>query len=390
MKKILIVLSIFLLIVPAFIFAGGDSESDMTVEQWEEWAGLGSFTPAEDDWDAILAAAKEEGEVTIYANTSRVFDFARTFYNKYGIKVIANDMSQGSLYEKLGREIDAGIKNADVVLVSDSPTMYHDFFDTGRVYRYVPVEIFPLLNDLAKNEPLGIQRFGGKAIAYNSQTYPDGPPIDTWWDLTRPEWHGKIITKDPMLGGSEINFFASFIKYADVMEALYEKEFGEPITLNGTENAGYEFLLRLMNNGLILMSSGTPVAGAVGAPNQENPPLGIIGPSKLRLKEDEELYFEILWDVAPVASYLSKQTISIPVFSQHPNAAKLLIKWLYGDEKGMDGYKPFWDLGTWSPRTDVPQPGDQKELDEMSLWVEDSDWLYANVVRFRDFWIEHM
>lgn len=389
MKKLL-ALFLCLLSASLFLYAEGQSEEKMTVAQWEEWAGLGDFTPAEDDWDAIIAAAKEEGEVTIYANTSRVFDFARTFYNEYGIKVIANDMSQGSIFEKLGREVDAGIKNADVVLVSDSPTMYYDFLDTGKVYKYVPVEILPLLNQWAKDEPLGIQRFGGKAIAYNSQTYPDGPPVDTWWDLTRPEWEGKVITKDPMLGGSEINFFASFIKNADIMAELYEKEFGEPITLNGTENAGYEFLLRLMDNGLILMSSGTPVAGAVGSPNQENPPLGIIGPSKLRLMEDEELYLAMLWDVEPVASYLSKQTISIPVFSEHPNAAKLLIRWVYGDEKGMQGYKPFWDLGTWSPRVDVPQPGDQDELADMNLWVEDSEWLYANVVRFRDFWIQNM
>lgn len=389
MKKLLL-LCVVLLAPTLFLSAEGQSEGEMTVAQWEEWAGLGDFTPEEDDWDAIIAAAKEEGEVTIYANTSRVFDFARTFYNEYGIKVITNDMSQGSLFEKLGREVDAGINNADVVLVSDSPTMYNEFLDTGKVYRYIPSKIIPLLNEWAKDEPLGIQRFGGKAIAYNSQTYPDGPPVDTWWDLTRPEWKGKVITKDPMLGGSEINFFASFIKYADEMEALYEKEFGEPITLNGTENAGYEFLLRLMDNGLILMSSGTPVAGAVGAPNQEAPPLGIIGPSKLRLMEDEELYLAMLWDVEPVASYLSKQTISIPLFSEHPNAAKLLIKWLYGDENGMEGYKPFFDLGTWSARSDVPQPFDQKELKDMSLWVEDAPWLYTNIVRFRDFWIQNM
>jgi len=381
---------LILLMISPLVFANGDQEGDMTVEQWEQWALLGPHTPAADDWDAITAAAKEEGEVTVYANTSRIFDFARTFYNEYDIKVIANDMSQGSLFEKLSREIEAGIHNCDVVLVSDSPTVYHEFLDMGKVYRYVPAEVEPLLNDWAKDEPLGIQRFGGKAIAYNTQTYPDAPPIDSWWDLTRPEWEGKVITKDPMLGGSEINFFASFAMYADEMAALYEKEFGEPIVLNETDNAGYEFLKRLMDNGLILMSSGTPVAEAVGSPGQASPPLGIVSPSKMRLMEEEELYLDILWDVKPVASYLSKQTISVPVYSSHPNAAKLMIRWLYGDEKGGKGYAPFFDLGTWSPRKDVPQPFDQKELSELNIWVENSDWLYQNVVKFRDFWIQNM
>ena len=390
MKKALLFLMILLFAIPGLIVAEGSQEEEMTVEEWEQWAGLGDYTPAEDDWDAIIAAAKEEGEVTIYANTSRVFDFARTFYKEYGIKVITNDMAQGSLYEKLGREIDAGIRNCDVVMVSDTPTLYFDFLFPGKIYRYVPKEIEPLLNKYAKDEPLGIQRFGGKAVAYNTQAYPDGPPIDSWWDLTRPEWKGKVITKDPMLGGSEINFFASFIKYASDMERLYEEEFGEPITLNGTENAGYEFLKRLMDNDLILMSSGTPVAMAVGAPRQTDPPLGIIGPSKLRLQEDSELYIDIWWNMKPVASYLSQQAVAIPVFSEHPNAAKLLIRWLYGDENGGQGYAPFFDLGTWSPRVDVPQPFDQLNLDQISFWLEEPEWLYQNVVKFRDFWIQHM
>ncbi|RKX72526.1 MAG: ABC transporter substrate-binding protein, partial [Spirochaetes bacterium] len=107
MKKVLIIVGMALVLLTSEVFAEGSKESSMTVEQWEEWAQLGSFTPDEEDWDAIIEAAKEEGEVTIYANTSRVFDFARTFYNKYDIKVIANDMSQGSLFEKLSREIDA-------------------------------------------------------------------------------------------------------------------------------------------------------------------------------------------------------------------------------------------------------------------------------------------
>ena len=387
-KSYIVLLILVLFALP--MFAEGQSEGQMTVDEWEQAAGLGKYTPINDDWDAIIAAAKEEGEVTISSNTSRVFDLARSFYKEYGIKVIANDIAQASLFEKLGREIDSGITNCDVALVSDSPTLYHDFLDMGKVYSYIPSDVKPVLHDYARDEPVGIQRFGGKCLAYNTQTYPDGPPIDSWWDLTRPEWKGKVITKDPMLGGTEINFFATFIKHSDEMALLYEEEFGEPITLNGTENAGYEFLKRLIDNGIILMSSGTPVTQAVGAPNQDNPPFGIIGPSKLRLREDGDLHVDILWDIKPVGSYLSKQAVVITKFSKHPNASKLLINWMYGDKNGGKGYKPFHTIGTWSARFDVPEPEDQLGMSDITVWHEDSKWLYMNVVKFRDFWIQNM
>ena len=85
MSKRTIFLICLVLLLPAIIFAGGKKEKEtalkkMTLEQWEEWAQVGDYRTAEDDWTAIEAAAKEEGDVVIYCNSSRVFDFARTFY----------------------------------------------------------------------------------------------------------------------------------------------------------------------------------------------------------------------------------------------------------------------------------------------------------------------
>jgi iron(III) transport system substrate-binding protein len=72
----------------------------------------------------------------------------------------------------------------------------------------------------------------------------------------------------------------------------------------------------------------------------------------------------------------------------HPNAAKLLLRWMIGgtDGKG-DGFKPFNTLGGWSVRDDVtPAPGNPP-LAEVRTFDGDPNYLYANVPDMKDFWI---
>ncbi|NMB25777.1 MAG: hypothetical protein GX986_09615, partial [Firmicutes bacterium] len=48
-----------------------------------------SYASGEDseDWDQIIAAAKKEGKVVMYANSGRVANAGKIFEAKYGIKV---------------------------------------------------------------------------------------------------------------------------------------------------------------------------------------------------------------------------------------------------------------------------------------------------------------
>jgi outer membrane biogenesis lipoprotein LolB len=43
-------------------------------EQWAKANGVGPYQPETDDWAAIEEAAKKEGKVTVYANSSGVED----------------------------------------------------------------------------------------------------------------------------------------------------------------------------------------------------------------------------------------------------------------------------------------------------------------------------
>ena len=137
------------------------------------------------------------------------------------------------------------------------------------VYNFVPTDLKDKLIDEAKESPLLIHHYGMRVIMYNTNAF-DEQPIDSWWDVTRPEWKGKVLMKDQIRSGAEFNMFASFVQYADEMAQSCLKEFGEEIVLHGTENAGYEFLKRLMDNGLILMADSSTVVRAVGSSKKKH------------------------------------------------------------------------------------------------------------------------
>ncbi len=394
MNRIFFISCIILTAVTSGLFAGGSADtSSMTQAEWEEWSGLGDFRPAVDDWDAIQKAAlEEEGPLVVYSLSSRVFEFGRTFYKKYGIKVEAHDLSTPSLLEKVLREQEAGIFNADVILVDDIPTVYNEFYREGRMYGFVPTDLDSVILEEAKSAPLGIHHYGARGIAYNSEFY-DEPPIDSWWDLTRPEWKGKLVMKNPLNSGAEFNTFATFIQHHVDMEEAYQDEFGvELIRSDGIPNAGYEFLKRLMDNDLALMSDSGTVMKAVAASGQTDPPLGILGFSKLRTIIDENLSAAFVEDLAPVTGFRTTTIMSIGVFSQRPNMAKLMIKWMYGGDNTADtlaGYAPYHVIGNWSVRSDIPEPDGQRPVKEMNFYIEDAEWLYDNAIKVRDFWLQN-
>lgn len=397
MRKLICFILLSMMLVPLSVFGGGSPEAGKSasggdkLDEWLQKAQLDKYRPAQDDWAAIEKAAKAEGTVVVYSNSSKVFEFCRSFYEKYGIKAIPNDIGTGDMIEKLNRLQGSGVYDVDVIITSGISTLYNEFVDTQKLFKFIPSELEPVIHPAYKDEKLGIQRLGGKLVVYNTQVYPNGSPVDNWWDMTRPEWRGRLIMKDPMLGGSDMSMMAMFIKNADVMAAAYKKEFGQEITLSpGVTNAGYEFIKRLLDNDMVLTSGGDDVVISVGAPGQKNPPIGLTGPSKLSLKEEQTLYVDAIWDLEPFNMFMSQTAIGIPARAPNPNAAKLLIKWMYGDENGGLGYEPYHVDGTWPTRTDVKLVPGQKKLEELKLWSEDGNWLYTNLMRFRDFWIQHM
>ncbi len=368
-------------------FSGCSKKAADTVQaveekSWDEQVGLAENLSTEE----LYEKAKEEGTVTVYSMSSRFNDVKETFEAQYpGVEVVVYDMRNSEILEKFQREHEAGIRNADLLFVKDTDgAVYNEFVRMGLLKEFVP-------QDMMKTAPASFQKggyapyFEMKQVFYNTEVY-DSCPIDSWWDLTRPEYRGKIILRSPIENSEIMGLFTAIVKNSDEMEQAYKKEFGQDIVLNDTKNAGFEFLKRLTDNDLIVMTSDTDIVEAVGTPGQIDPPFGIATSSKMR-KAGPNLMINVAEDLSPRLGIVDPAYLYIADHSEHVNAAKLVMRWVGGEADGSGaGFNPFHVRGSWPSRADV-EPVQTPALASLNLWDLDLEYNYSVLDDMRNFWI---
>ncbi|WP_036745802.1 ABC transporter substrate-binding protein [Paenibacillus sp. UNC451MF] len=371
--------------------AGGDGKQGAAgnVQAANEWAEKSGLNKTE-TVDELYAKAKQEGKVVVYSQSSRIKDVKATFEAKYpGIKVEAFNLSTNDIVEKVIREQAAGIYNADVIFVKDaSGAVSTELTSKKLVHKYLPTDLSAKMVEPYKSKSSGlVPYFSLRAIFYNTDVYKT-PPVTNWWDLTMPEWKGKVLLNDPIDSADMMDLFLAMVQHADEMKQAYKDKFGKDIVLEGTENAAYEFIKRFLKNDPVLMKSSDEVVEAVGVTNQGKPPIGIGASSKLRDVVDKKLSIAATYDVLPRISVVGPSYLYVADKAPNVNAAKLMIRWMAGEADGKaDGFKPFNVMGSWSTRTDNGRT-DQLPIDKLHVWDYDSDFFYKNYVKFREFWLK--
>lgn len=343
------------------------------------------------DETALYQAAKKEGEVNIYSYSSRVFKFGKTFQEKYpGIKVNGFDMDSPEIVTKIIAEQQAKNYVADVIFLKDPATVVHELLGRNMVTNYVPGDLKQVIPK-PYQEPLLAHHASVDALIYNNEKM-GSPPIESLWDLTKEQWRGRFIFPDPQKMSEFIEVLATITMHAEEMAADYQRVFGTPISLSsGVENAGYEWILRVLNNDVVIMGSTNSVAKAVGLSDQANPPVGWTAFSRLRdKKKDPNLKFDVMYHIKPVMGVATEVVIAMVNQAQHPNAAKLLVHWMMGDREGGQGYAPYHVLGDFPIRTDMAPPKGAKPLADLNVWKADPAYVWTNGQKILDFWVSHL
>jgi iron(III) transport system substrate-binding protein len=334
---------------------------------------------AQSDLDALsveelVPLAIEEGTVTVYSFTSRIARVETAFEAAYpGIDMIAYDMSSTEQITRIKAEASAGIANVDVVYISDAPVVFNELLAPGLIVPYVPPRVADLLDE-AEKTPLLSQRLSTKVLMYNEEAYPDGSPVTNLWQLTTPDWTGRVIMVDPLQRGDYLDLMTEFVLRADAMAEAYEAQFGEPIALDdGIANAGEQFIVDLFENDLILVSSTDDVNAAIGAIGQTNPPIGFTSYSDRRDNEDEGWALQVVNTVEPSNGIIFPAVLAVAANAQHPAAARLVIDFLMGDdsETGGPGFAPFYVPGDYATRSDIADHPDAVPLEEFIAWSVD-------------------
>lgn len=362
------------------------AESELT--DWEKSSGI--YNTDETDEELYQQALEEGATVTLYSISSRCGKVADAFNAKYpGVVCTAFDISGSELLEKVTREYEAGQYVADVVHYKDQDgSVFAEYVEPKIFYNYRPEDILSHVDDAYKqtSTPLYIEM---TQLFYNGEAYPNEPPVTNIWEVTQPQWKGRVMMQNILNDLAWASWATGFCvgDTPAMLEAAYKDLTGEDLVLSeGCENAGYEFLKRLYDNEPIFTSSSDDVVEGVGTRGQSTPPIGFASSTKLRKNKDND------WCLVPVNL---EPTVGIPQINslyvvdncQHPNAAKLLIRFMMGGIDGdTSGNDPFNTLGGWPVRDDIEPAAGSVPLDEWNLIHVSTEDIYYNINKVRDFW----
>jgi iron(III) transport system substrate-binding protein len=335
--------------------------------------------PAAQDLDRLSAAelaplAVREGRVVVYSFTSRIGQVEKAFEEAWpGVDMVGFDLSSTEQIARIRAEAQAGQPGADVIYISDAPVVLTELLREGLIAPYVPPRVEGALEPRFRT-PLLAQRLSTKVLMYNEESYPAGAPVDNLWDLTRPEWRGRVVMVDPLLRGDYLDLMTEIVLRADAMAAAHEAEFGTPVTLEpGRRDAGEQFIAALFANDVVLVRSTDDVNLAVGAKGQQAAPIGFTSYSDRRDNEEEGRALQVANAVAPANGIVYPALLAVSPRAANPAAARLAIDFLMGDdsETGGPGYKPFYVAGDWATRGDIAPHPDAIPLASFNGWVID-------------------
>jgi iron(III) transport system substrate-binding protein len=369
--------------------ASSSGEALTPEEQWAQDNGLYLDESMEELYQKALE--EEGGEVVVYTISSRLEKIKPMFEEDYpGMTLTPYDISSGELMEKFTREYEAGIKAADIIHSKEQVGQYLiEYFQTGILHNYQPESIF------ANTDPsymyLTPLLFELNLWFYNTEVY-DECPITSWWDLTKPEWKGRFVFQDAVDNTAYLAMLTTMVQHADDMAEDYKRVFGEDIVLADDEpTAAHAFIKRFLANDPIMAEGSDEVIEMVGAPGQTNPPVGYSSSVKLRQRDEKGYAIDYSpLTMTPTNGIYAMNFLGIVNECEHPNGAKLFIKYILGGEDGQGrGYSPFATLGTWPARPENPNAEGNVPLEDIPLWPTDFDYVYNNILDVRDYWIAH-
>ncbi|MFC1919206.1 ABC transporter substrate-binding protein [Chloroflexota bacterium] len=276
-------------------------------------------TPTPSEWDKVVAAAIEEGELVVYSSTiSGEFGrkVTKAFEAAYpGIKLQALPAGAGANQEKIIAEYQANKPVADAV--EGGYTLA--FADLTKGGYTQPWGDLPSLADREafKADPL-LDEDGYNIVAWatlpmyiivnNDLVTPEEEP-KTYQELIDPKWKGKIMLHDPTTAGGGSYLLATWVDVGIVDTDWLHKLAENDVVLQGSYD---EDVARVARGEIPISLLG--VGAIVGKYIAEGAPIRISV-----IAQERGLVVGI-------------QTLALLEKARHPNAAKVFLNWLLSPE----------------------------------------------------------
>jgi len=280
----------------------------------------------EQKWDALLAEAKKEGVVRMYAAWSADTrkGISDAFKNRYGIVVEWQSFGRGDeITPRLSAEQNAGLYVADAVGMGMN-TIYGSLKTVVALRPLLSLLVLPEVTNpkvwrigripLYEKEGYGIgllsnaQRF----IVRNTDLVKDGE-VTSYKDLLKPQFKGKIIMDDPQINGAG----------SDMMSLLAREIWNEEEAI--------QFLRELIVKQEVALNRNNRLQVEATAR----------GKYAIAIASRGEIVNEFTRSGAPLALVPVREGVSIvsatsgfalPEKAPHPNAAAVMCNWLLSKE----------------------------------------------------------
>ncbi len=310
------------------------------------WAAV--FADLASAQDARVEAAKKEGKIVWYTSLALTSSekVAKLFEAAYpGIKVEVHRTGSQRILQRVMQELQANIKNADVVHTSDAGHFVL-LKEKKLLMKYTPagVEGFPQGFKDRDGYYYGL-RATVNVIAYNSRIIPAGEAPRTWKDLLDPKWKGKMVTAHPGYSG----IIATHVL---ALANLY----------------GWDYFKQLAQNRLMLVQSAVDPSGVVAS-----------GERPIAVNGGDYTFYQIKKQGNPVEIVYPKEGVPLVIsptaitsFAPHPNAARLFTDFTFTKEV----QQVLADTeGLYTGHPQVTYPADKPKLQDLKLLQSDPEEL---------------
>lgn len=276
------------------------------------------------DLDALIAKARTEKPITVYAVTGKIVETAKAFSEKYGLKAAGKKVNEATQAELLVREARAGNVIGDVSVAIDVSTAMTELLPQGIVESWLPPDIAPDVPETMR-KPLVIVT-DPHVWTYNTAAYKSCP-ISNIWQLTEPEWKGRVAMLDIYDKPLYADWFNQMATHHDAAIAkAYKDLYGKD--LKTTEaSATAAWVKAYAKNAPMMGDSGT-VAEAAGAAGQAKPFFALVSTAKYRDNLTANLKLGICKGLQPFAGFTYPGLGLIAKGTKSPATAKLFVHYL--------------------------------------------------------------
>ena len=386
---------------PANKPSGGDNKEtkaaeSLLVKDESEYAKM-----SEDElYQAALKEYQEGHTLVVYSETGSTEKSTKKFEEKYpGLTVEVSKKKAKDLVTLIPTEAKSETAYSDLVVTSDSTgSIYEEWYKNGYVFAYYPPMVSDLNQDyVAYGLPITIEC---NVWYYNTEAFPNGSPINNWWQLLEQNEDGSYKYKlctHPASTLSLASDFCNLVLHSDEMAKAYEDLYGKPLeyTYDAAElgvpenNAGYEWIYRYLQSSYTLFTDSDEICTYVNSGTADDPIFGYGTGIKLGDALDNGLHVEYITDMAPFSGFAKTKYVYIRPNTDNPAAARLFTLFSLGgeDAKG-EGYDAYVNrMGCYPTRSnrDELAYNPNHPLASLNSVPTNLEYVYENYVDIQDF-----